>query len=128
MNLEKLINTSPYTYFFLVVDPFLDIQIYPHLKNFHLIYAFQNPKLTTLVKNKIPFFCLEQHGAKLPVKNSGLLLSHPLVIDYIKSHTVNQTAIIPFKPSGKIDFICKKKQLASHFQSRQNQPIIRRQT
>lgn len=109
INLEKLLNQSPYSFYFLVVDEFLDIEIYPKLKNFHLIYAFNNPKIKQLKKNKVPYFCLEEQGIKIDEKNSGKLLGHQKVIEYIQNTSNNLTpAIIPFKPSAKIDFLCNQ--------------------
>ena len=90
MNLEKNINNSNYIFFFLVVDKFLDIDL-PQLKNFEKIYL--------------------SDYSSIKEKNSGRLLSDPKVIDYIlqKSKKTNLIpAIIPFKPSAKIDFICQK--------------------
>jgi len=90
INLTTIINQSPYLFFFLVVDKFLDIDL-PELKNFVKIYLSDYPSITE--------------------KNSGKLLSHPKVIDYIskKSKKNNLTpVIIPFKPSAKVDFLCQK--------------------
>lgn len=98
-------NQSPYSFYFLVVDEFLDISL-PKLKNFHLIYAYKNKNLPTL---KNPYFCLEDQGIRLSVKNSGKLLSQNLVIDYIqKTSGTNQPVIIPFKPSAKIEHLCRQ--------------------
>jgi predicted ATP-grasp superfamily ATP-dependent carboligase len=90
MNLIDALNQSPYIFYFLVVDQFLDIDL-PELKNFEKIYLSDYPSIT--------------------VKNSGKLLSNPQVIDLIlkKSQETNLTpAIISFKPSSKIDFLCQK--------------------
>ncbi|MDD3003173.1 MAG: ATP-grasp domain-containing protein [Candidatus Shapirobacteria bacterium] len=90
INLENTINQSPYIFFFLVVDKFLDIDL-PQLKNFEKIYLSDYP----LIKEK----------------NSGKLLSNPKVIDYIlkkSQKTKLIPAIIPFKPSAKVDFLCQK--------------------
>ncbi|MFA6368837.1 MAG: ATP-grasp domain-containing protein [Candidatus Shapirobacteria bacterium] len=90
INLENIINDSPYFFFFLVVDKFLDINL-PHLKNFEKIYLSDYPSIKQ--------------------KNSGKLLSNPSVINYILKKTQSKNlipAIIPFKPSAKVDFICKK--------------------
>jgi len=85
--MEKIINSLPIDFFFLVVDQNLDIKI-PQLKNFYSIF---DPKLAQ--------------------KNSGFLLSQPSTIKFIKD-TVKKSgrlaAIIPFKPSAKIDLICQK--------------------
>lgn len=90
INLEKTINDSNYIFFFLVVDKFLDIDL-PQLKNFEKIYLSDYPNITE--------------------KNSGRLLSDKKVIEYIykKSQKNSLTpVIVPFKPSAKIDFLCKK--------------------
>jgi len=85
--MEKIINHLPIDFFFLVVDQNLDIKI-PQLKNFYSIF---DPKLAQ--------------------KNSGFLLSQPSTIKFIKD-TIKKSghlaAIIPFKPSAKIDLICQK--------------------
>lgn len=109
IDLFNLLNQRPYSFYFLVVDNFLDIELYPQLNKFHLIYAFKNDKLENLKTNKTPYFCLEEQGELLAEKNSGKLLSHPKVVEYIKSTAGDTTpAIIPFKPSSKIDIFCQK--------------------
>ena len=87
MNTEQLINSLPVDFFFLVIDQNLDIKC-PKLKNFYSIY---DPNLSQ--------------------KNSGHLLSQPSTINFIKETTKksgHQAAIIPFKPSAKIDIICRQ--------------------
>jgi len=87
MNTEQLINSLPVDFFFLVVDQNLDIKL-PQLKNFYSIY---NPNLSQ--------------------KNSGYLLSQSSTTNFIKKTTKksgHQAAIVPFKPSAKIDLICKQ--------------------
>jgi hypothetical protein len=108
MNLFDSLNHSNYIFYFLAVDNFLDIEL-PQLNNFHLIYAFDNPTLNSLTAKKIPYFCLETAGTVLPQKNTGRLLSSPKVIDYIKSTSNHKTPIIiPFKPSAKIEILCRQ--------------------
>lgn len=85
--MEKILNKLPIDFFFLVVDQNLDIKV-PHLKNFYTIY-----------------------DPKLDQKNSGYLLSQNSTIDYINKITNmsgHRAAIIPFKPSAKIDMLCKQ--------------------
>lgn len=85
--MEKIINDLPIDFFFLVVDQNLDIKL-PQLKNFYSIF---DPNLAQ--------------------KNSGFLLSQPSTIDFISktvSASGHQAAIVPFKPSAKIDILCKK--------------------
>lgn len=90
MNLIETLNQTNYTFFFLIVDKFLDINL-PQLKNFEKIYISDYPEVL--------------------VKNSGKLLSNPQVIDYILKKSEEQKTtpvIIPFKPSGKIEHLCQK--------------------
>lgn len=87
INLTTLLNKD-FVFFFLVVDKFLDIDI-PQLSNFKKIYLSDYPSIK--------------------LKNSGALLANPKVIQYIKDNSESKIPIIvPFKPSAKIDFLCKK--------------------
>lgn len=104
-NIFDILNQSPYSFYFLVIDEFLDISL-PQLKNFHLIYAYKNKNISN---SKNPYFCLEEEGVILSIKNSGKLLSQPKVINYIKkTSNALQPVIIPFKPSSKIEHLCQK--------------------
>jgi len=80
--LENLLQNSGYSFYFLVVDKFLDINL-PQLKNFQSIFQ-----------------------ENLTVKNSGFLLSQKNIQDKIKLS--KKPVIIPFKPSAKIEKICQK--------------------
>lgn len=108
MDIFKNFNKSNYIFYFLIVDNSLDI-VLPQLTNFHLIYAYKNPKLKLLKEQNLSYFCLEESNIKLDIPNSGKLLSRPLVLDYI-NHNSNgkQVVIVPFKPSAKIDFLCQQ--------------------
>jgi len=91
MNLLNILQESNYDFFFIGVDDFLSINI-PELKNFYTL----NPKILDI---------------KIDTKNSGIFLSNPKTIEYIKKISVqtnHQVVIIPFKPSGKIEHICQK--------------------
>ncbi|MFA5828117.1 MAG: ATP-grasp domain-containing protein [Candidatus Shapirobacteria bacterium] len=88
-NLLSALNQSPYYYFFLVVDDSLRISL-PQLKYF-------TPVNSNQFDNEL---------------NSGKLLSNPKVRDFIETTSKKHhklPAIIPFKPSAKIDFICKNR-------------------
>lgn len=90
MNLTNIINQSPYIFFFLVVDKFLDIDL-PELKNFEKIYLSDYPSIKE--------------------KNTGKLLSYSKVTNYILQTSKKKKlipVIIPFKPSAKVDFLCQK--------------------
>jgi len=84
-----LINHSNFDFYFLVVDPFLSISL-PQLKHFQTL---------TSTDIGIP-----------ATNNSGQLLSHPQTISYITQHTQHprQVAIVPFKPSSKLDLVCRQ--------------------
>lgn len=83
MNLAPLLNESGYDFYFLVVDKFFDIKL-SSLKHFRSIHASH------------------QH-------NSGQLLALPKTINYIQQTSSNRhVAIVPFKPSAKINFICQQ--------------------
>ncbi len=110
-NLLQTLNLSNFNFYFLVVDPFLSISLYPHLKNFHLIFAKNCPQLSLAKKQKAPYFCLQDHRPDPLIKNSGKLLAQSEVQSYIKKtcqKNNHQAAIIPFKPSAKIDFVCRQ--------------------
>lgn len=108
MDIFQLINQSKYVFYFLVVDNSLDI-IIPQLKNFHSIYAYDSVRFDILKHHNLPYFCLESTGTKLSPANSGKLLSHPKTIEYInKTSADRQVVIVPFKPSAKIDFLCRQ--------------------
>lgn len=92
MNLAALLNQSAYDFYFLVVDRFLDIDV-PQLSNF---YSLSPEKLNITLEEK----------------NSGRLLSHPKTIEFITRNSAKTgriPAVVPFKPSAKIDFICQNK-------------------
>ena len=82
MKPETLLNQSGFDFYFLVVEPFLGIDL-PELKNFHSLFLPQ-----------------------LKVKNSGYLLSQPAIKQQIQSSP--KPLIIPFKPSAKIEHLCRQ--------------------
>lgn len=91
-NLLSRLNHSPFDFYFLAVDEFLNISL-PELTNFYSISP------TSL-------------GIKLTEKNSGRLLSHPVTQSFIESNsrrTGRRPAIIPFKPSARLEVICRQK-------------------
>jgi hypothetical protein len=109
MNLIQLINQSPYTFFYPIVDNYLAFPLQGIIKNFYPIYSHRSPRIDYLKKKKLPYFCLEEQGINIS-KNSGLLLSQPSVINFISSHTPakHQSVVIPFKPSAKIENIAHR--------------------
>lgn len=110
MNLTKILNESKYAFYFLVVDEFLDIDV-TKIKNFFPIYAFKSKKQNNFKETNKDYFCLEEEGTALSIKNSGQLLNQEKTINFIKktSSLLKLTpVIIPFKPSAKISLICQK--------------------
>jgi predicted ATP-grasp superfamily ATP-dependent carboligase len=90
MNLSQKLIQSNYDFYFLVVDEFLDIKL---------------PEITNLYSLTPAQFQIDI------IKNSGVFLSQQKVINHIKNNSLrsgNQPAIIPFKPSAKIDKICQQ--------------------
>ena len=90
-SLIEQLNNSAFDFYFLVVDQFLDINL-SELPNFYSLSP-------------------EKFGITLDTKNSGKLLSHPKIIEFITRNsaiTGHKPAIIPFKPSAKIDLICQQ--------------------
>ncbi len=97
---ESVINQSPYLIFFPIVDPFLDLTL-SQIKNVHLLY--HTPPKT---KPKNNFFVSPTSKAK-----SESVLTNPDVQNYIQANCqkLSKTpAIMPFKPSAKIDLFCQK--------------------
>lgn len=91
MSLIDTLNSSSFDFYFLALDDFLDINL-PELSNF-----------ISISPQKLNITLLE--------KNSGRLLAHPKTIDFINQHsrqTGRHPAIIPFKPSAKIDHLCQE--------------------
>lgn len=87
-DLTQLINTSGYDIFFLVVDKYLNFNIDIGLKYFYPIFF-----------------------PELNLQNSGQLLAHPQTQDYvnkISGQNGHKVAILSFKPSAKIEHLCRK--------------------
>lgn len=88
-SLRSLLNQVDYDFYLPVVDPALDMT---------------DPGLDY-------FYTLSPAQFGLSVSNSGLLLSHPKVINYLQTNSANnhhQVAIVPFKSSAKIEYLCRQ--------------------
>jgi len=82
------------------------------LPNYYLVCIDDHPIIDLLSKTGVNVFCLERKIGKKNVvyRNSGKLLAHCLVAEYIKDKACGQTPwILYFKPSAKIDLICEKR-------------------
>lgn len=87
MTASKIINQSGFSIFFPVIDPFLNLDL-PQLKN---LYILKNQK--------------DKHKNSSSLLNDSLTISH---INKICQQTNTKAAIMPFKPSSKIEFICRQ--------------------
>lgn len=76
----------------------------------YVICLYKDPWTSYLRRKGVNVFSLEEEiGHSLLPHNSGHLLSHPKVLEYIKSHSLKREAAIAyFKPSPKIDRIVEK--------------------
>ncbi len=111
MTISQTIQNNGYSFFFLIIENYLDINLHPYLNNFYPVYAYKNDSQKLLQSNQTPYFCLEEQGSYLEQKNSGRLLSHSKTIEYINQiclQTNTQAAIIPFKPSARIEKLCQQ--------------------
>ncbi len=97
--------------FFVTPDIKRAIGIEDLLPHYHIICSYKEPLVDILRKKGTKIFCLEEKiGNQIyPVNNSGILLSHPLVEEYINLHTKDIPYIVYFKPSVKIDLLIKEK-------------------
>ncbi len=81
------------------------------IPNCHIICNSYDETVEMVRKSTNHIFCLEENiGKKVAtIKNSGQLISHPLVLRYIKEKTGNVSAnILYFKPNLKIDLVCSQ--------------------
>lgn len=108
-SLVSLLNDSAYHYFFLIVDPFLSFEPPLGFKNITLLFARNCPGYQNGKRRGDSVFCLESSL----INNSGGLLAAASVQQYITdvcSKLEKNAAIIPFKPSAKVEKICRDRQ------------------
>jgi len=82
------------------------------LPNFHIICSFSDPLTPILRKQGAKIFCLEEEikDTDSLANNSGKLLEHPKVTDYIQKQSKDKIpGILIFKPSLKVEVICQEK-------------------
>lgn len=80
------------------------------ISNFHIICTYFDPLITVLRRQGVKIFCLRE-ADPLQVdycSSSGRLLENIHVVKYIRENSENAPLILAFKPSEKIDFVCKK--------------------
>lgn len=81
-----------------------------NIENYHIICLEKDPIISKLRGEGVKIFCLEETvETKDIARNTGHLLAHPLTIDYLEENSLKKKPIILFfKPSAKINFLCKK--------------------
>ncbi len=106
---SQLIGQSSNAFFFLIIDDSLSIDLHSHFPNFYPIFAYHSATVEDLKSQNIPHFCLQDEGVEIETKNSGRLLDQKKVQNFIASTAAQrQIVIIPFKPSAKIETICRQ--------------------
>lgn len=98
-------------FFFISPDVKRGIGLEDILPNYHIICTYSDPLIPILRHQGANIFCLnERIESVVSFNNSGKLLEHPLVFDYIKknSKSTPYIYITVFKPSLKTDLICRR--------------------
>lgn len=81
------------------------------IPNYHIVCLDDHSLVDTLLKRGISVFCLERElGKKNEIfRNAGTILSHPLVLSFIKEKSREQKPnIVFFKPQKRIELISAK--------------------
>lgn len=97
--------------FFITNDAGRAIGLQNLLKNYHIVCLDDHPLVDLLQKDGHSVFCLEKELNKKNVlmRNSGVLLEHPLVQSFIKEKSNGQApGILFFKPQKKIEAVAGK--------------------
>lgn len=113
-NRQKIFNMKDYfslisePVFYVTPDPIRAIGLENVLPNFHIVCLDKNDLVDLLKERGVKIFSLEEKIGKdeKVLRNTGSLLSHPLVQDYIKNNAENPN-ILFFKPSKKVETIIK---------------------
>lgn len=81
------------------------------LPNYHIVCLDDHPLVDYLLNEGIKIFCLEKELKRRNeiFRSTSKIINHPLVLEYIKKESGKKTpAVLYFKPSAKIDLVCKK--------------------
>ncbi len=81
------------------------------LPNYYIICSHYDPLVDMVRKKGGKVFCLEEDEKDTvkQVKNSGQLLGHPKVLEFIRKASKDETpCILAFKPNLKIDILCSQ--------------------
>ena len=81
-----------------------------NIENYHIICLEKDSVVDRLRNKGVKIFCLEEVAEiKSIPRNTGHILAHPIIIDYIEKNSSKKRPIVLFfKPSAKIAFLCKK--------------------
>lgn len=95
--------------FFVTTDCNLAVGLVDLLPNYHIVTRTLHPLIHVLRAAGKKVFCLEESSpTHLSAHNAGSLLRHPLVTEYITSHSPSQQSIIlVFKNSPQIEKWCQ---------------------
>lgn len=110
MEIEKLKKiTSPI--FYITNDASRAIGLENILPNFHIVCLDDSPLVDSLINLGISVFCLEKETGKINFikRNSGLILSHPKVLEFINKKAKGERPnLIFFKPQKRIEIIAER--------------------
>lgn len=110
INWEKILKISQ-PIFYVTNDVAKGIGVENLLPNYHIICLDDHPLVDYLLKAGVKVFCLEKtlKQQNIIFRSTSKIIDHPLVLDYIKAESKGKIPhILFFKPSTKIDFVCKK--------------------
>lgn len=101
-NIHNKIDAGPV--FFVAPNPNRAIGLEKHINNYHIVCSHDLDITEYLKEDGVPVLCIDDDS----IKNTGKLLENERVLKYIRSNSAGETPnIITFKPSPKIEKICK---------------------
>ncbi len=102
---------SDKSFFYITPDVKRGIGLESLLPNFHIICTYQDPIIPILRNQGANIFCLADYvSSDISIfGNSGKLIEHPQVASYIESYSKDTANILVFKPSEKMELICRNK-------------------
>ncbi|MFZ5366436.1 MAG: ATP-grasp domain-containing protein [Patescibacteria group bacterium] len=98
--------------FYVTPDPARAVGLEKVLSFYHIICLDNSPLVDLLIAKGVRVFSLEAKIGKenTVLRNTGMILAHPLVQEYIAKNARNlKPNILFFKPSKKIEAICQRK-------------------
>lgn len=98
--------------FYVTPDPSRAVGLEKVLPCYHIVCLDDSPLVDLLIAKGVKAFSLEAKIGKknIILRNTGEILAHPLVQEYIEKNAGNlKPNILFFKPSKKIETICREK-------------------